>query len=191
MSQIQFKEIEKKAESQNFPIIGPIVGNFIAFITKTLKAKRIIELGSGYGYSGLWFAGALPADGHLILTDFSEEYKVMAIEYFRRAGMDHLIEFRVGESLEILKQEQGPFDVIFNDIDKEDYPKVINLSYERLRKGGLLITDNTLWYGRVISRNPDETTKSIQEFNQNLKKHRGFNTVQLPIRDGISVSIKT
>jgi len=187
-----FMEMEKLAEEKNFPAVGPQVGMLLEILARSINAKRIMELGSGFGYSGLWFARALPADGYL-LSDFQEKNRSLAEEYFKKAGKSKIMEFKVGDALALLKQEKGPYDLIFNDIDKELYPQVIEPVYGLLRKGGLLVTDNTLWYGKVAQENKDqmdETTASVLEFNRRLKAHKGFLTSFLPLRDGLSVSIK-
>jgi caffeoyl-CoA O-methyltransferase len=183
-------ELEALAKAKGFPAVGPQVGLLLEILARSLKAKRIMELGSGFGYSGLWFAKALPVDGYLLLTDFREKNRQLAEEHFKRAGKSHMMEFRVGDALALLKEEKEPYDIIFNDIDKELYPQVIEPAYRLLRPGGCFITDNTLWYGRVIRQEPDNVTQRIREFNTRLKTHRGFLTLQLPLRDGVSVSIK-
>lgn len=187
-----FLEMEKKAEEEDFPAVGPQVGMLLEILARSVNAKRIMELGSGFGYSGLWFARALPEDGYLLLSDFEEKNRQLAEENFKRAGKDRIMEFRVGDALELLKQEKGPYDIIFNDVDKEFYPRLIEPVYQLLRKGGLFITDNTLWYGRVVPGNPepDEAAHFIREFNSRLMSHKGFLTTILPVRDGVSVSIK-
>ncbi len=185
-----FIEMEKMAEEEDFPAVGPQVGMLLEILARSINARRIMELGSGFGYSGLWFARALPPDGYLLLTDFEEKNQRLAEENFKKAGKSSIMEFRVGDALHLLKEEKGPYDIIFNDVDKEFYPQVIEPVYHLLRKGGLFITDNTLWYGRVTQPHPDDTTAFIQEFNRRLKAHKGFLTTQLPLRDGLSVSIK-
>jgi predicted O-methyltransferase YrrM len=185
-----FIEMEKMSEEKNFPAVGPQVGLMLEILASSINAKRIMELGSGFGYSGLWFAKALPADGYLLLSDFDENNRKLAEKYFKKAEKDHMMEFRVGDALELLNREQGPYDLIFNDVDKEFYPQVIEPVFRLLRKGGLFITDNTLWYGKVIHKQPDHTTACIREFNDRLKSHPGFLTSWLPLRDGLSVSLK-
>jgi caffeoyl-CoA O-methyltransferase len=172
------QELEKMAREKNFPAVGPQVGKLLEILARSIKAKRIMELGSGFGYSGLWFARALPEDGYLLLSDFQEKNRQLATEHFRRAGKGHMMEFRVGDALALLKE------------DKEFYPQVIEPAYSLLRPGGFFITDNTLWHGRVIQQDPDQVTAKVREFNTRLKAHRGFLTIQLPLRDGVSVSIK-
>jgi len=185
-----FIDMEKMAEEENFPAVGPQVGMLLEILARSINARRIMELGSGFGYSGLWFARALPSDGYLLLTDFEEKNQRLAEENFKKAGKPGIMEFRVGDALQLLKEEKGPYDIIFNDVDKEFYPQVIEPVYQRLRKGGLFITDNTLWYGKVTQPHPDKTTALIQEFNRRLKVHKGFLTTHIPLRDGLSVSIK-
>ncbi|UCH93610.1 MAG: O-methyltransferase [Candidatus Aminicenantes bacterium] len=185
-----FIEMEKLAEEEDFPAVGPQVGILLEILARAIHARRIMELGSGFGYSGLWFARALPADGYLLLTDFQEKNRLLAEKYFKKAGKSDMMEFRVGDALKLLNKEKEPYDIIFNDVEKEFYPQVIEPVYKLLRKGGLFITDNTLWYGKVTRENPDQTTAFIREFNTRLKAHKGFITSQLPLRDGISISIK-
>jgi caffeoyl-CoA O-methyltransferase len=187
-----FLEMEKMAEEQDFPAVGPQVGMLLEILARSINAKRIMELGSGFGYSGLWFARALPPDGYLLLSDFKESNKHIAEENFKRAGKSSIMAFRVGDALTLLEQEKGPYDLIFNDVDKELYPQVIEPVHRLLRLGGLFVTDNTLWYGKV-TENPDpndKVTHFVQEFNNRLRVHKGFLTTLLPLRDGISVSIK-
>jgi predicted O-methyltransferase YrrM len=185
-----FLELEARAERENFPAIGPQVGALLELLARAICARRVIDLGSGYGYSGLWLARGMAAEGKIILTDSREENRIEAQRNFARLGLEKLLDFRVGNAVEILVKATGPFDLIFNDVDKEDYPKIIDLAYERLRMGGLLVTDNTLWDGMVTKRRPDETTKAIIEFNRRLAEHEGFLTVQIPLRDGVAVSVK-
>ncbi len=185
-----FKEMERMAEEKKFPAVAPEVGILLEILARAVHAKHVMELGSGFGYSGLWFARALPPDGHIILTDFKKENDALAKEYFRKAGYDHLMEFKVGDALKILAEVEGPFDIIFNDVDKELYPQVIEPVYSLLRVGGLFITDNTLWHGKVVEADPDDTTRAVLEFNLKLKSHPGFQTLQLPLGDGLSISLK-
>jgi len=185
-----FLELEQRATRENFPAIGPQVGALLELLARTINARQVIDLGSGYGYSGLWLARGMAPDGKIILTDNCEENKTEAQRHFTRLGLEKILDFRVGNAVEIFTQEKGPFDLIFNDVDKEDYPKIMELAYERLRSGGLLVTDNTLWDGKVTKRRPDDTTRAIIEFNRRLGEHDGFLTVQIPLRDGVAVSVK-
>lgn len=185
-----FIEIERLAEEKKFPAVGPQVGLMLELLARAVGARRIVELGSGFGYSGLWFARALPEDGEIILTDFDEKNLNMAREHFRGAGFEHLAAFQKGDALDLLMTMEGRFDIIFNDVDKELYPSVIEPAYEKLRVGGLFITDNSLGYGEVLVLDSVGAAPAIREFNQRMKEHSGFLTVQIPLREGLSVSVK-
>ncbi len=185
------KEMEAQAAKMEFPIIGPLVGKFLYQITEISGAAKIFEMGSGFGYSALWFAKALPENGIIICTDKSDDNYKMARGYFNKAGVDMQIRYEVGESLEILRNQYGKFDIILNDIDKEQYPEVIELAEERLVKGGVLITDNVLWFGRVISEDTSISTAGVKKFNKHMFTNNNFITTIMPIRDGISISLRT
>jgi predicted O-methyltransferase YrrM len=188
-----FIEMEALAMQESFPAIGPHVGQLLEILARSIQAKRIMELGSGYGYSGLWFARALPEDGFLLLSDFEEKNRVQAEAFFKMAGQQHLMTFKVGDAIGLLNEEKEPFDIIFNDIDKELYPQTIEPVFQLLRSGGLFITDNALWEGKVIKNNPkdiNEPTAAVKEFNERMKAHPGFITSWLPIRDGVCLAQK-
>ena len=185
-----FDEMEAYAREHGFPIIGPLVGTLLKQIAYSIKAKRIFELGSGYGYSALWMAQALPEDGKVYLTDRKEENKQMAIRHFEKAGLLDKMEFFVGDALEAFKKHDGPFDIILNDIDKTGYPETIPFVKERLRSGGYFITDNVLWSGRIFDEELEESTKAILKFTKDLYDDKDFMTSIIPLRDGISVAVK-
>ena len=176
--------------ANKFPIIGPLVGRFLQQIVPATGARRIFELGSGYGYSALWMALALPEDGKIICTDGREDNRKMATEYFEEAGLDSRLDFRVGDAIEILKGESGPFDIILNDIDKHGYPDTIEPVKARLRSGGIFVSDNLLAGGRVLDKNPDKSARGILEFTKNLYADKDFMTTIMPLRDGISIAVR-
>lgn len=182
--------LEDRAAREKFPIVGPLVGSLLALMSRSIGARRIMELGSGFGYSGIWFAETLPSDGTIIMTDFADSHREEALSNFRKAGIECHRDFLVGNALDLLSGVRGLLDIVFNDVDKEDYPLVVDPAYEKLRSGGLLITDNTLWYGKVVDKPADRTTEAIQLFNRKLADHEGFHTVHIPLRDGVSISIK-
>ncbi len=144
------EEMEEVASSMGIPIVGRQVGRFLEQITLLSGSKRILELGSGIGYSAYWFSRAVGKEGSIVCTDYSEENKRIAFDFFKKAGIKTNIEFKTGDSLKYLSVSTECFDIIFNDIDKELYPYVVEPAYERLRVGGILISDNVLWGGRVI-----------------------------------------
>ena len=185
------RELEQRAAAEEFPIIGPLVGAECYRLARALDARRVFELGSGFGYSTLWFARAVGPDGQVIHTDGSAENSARARDFLGRAGLADRVRFEVGDAREVLAGETGPFDVVFCDIDKEGYPEVPPLAVPRLRPGGLLIFDNTLWYGRVADEpGEDEETRAIQSLVRALHAHPQLVTALLPLRDGVSVSVK-
>lgn len=184
------REMEMYAADNNFPIIGPLVGRFLYQSAVMLKARSVLELGSGYGYSAFWFSLAMKGKGHIFMTDGNKENKRRAFDYFKKAGLQSQFTYKVGDALKIIKKVEGPFDIILNDIDKIDYPKTIDMVAARLKKGGLFITDNILWSGRVWEKKKDKSTLAIEEFTKALYKDSRFFTTVMPIRDGISVAVK-
>jgi predicted O-methyltransferase YrrM len=184
------KEMEVYAVDNGFPIIGPLVGRFLYQMTLVTKAKRILELGSGFGYSAFWFSLAARSKGRIIMTDGDRNNKRLAFRYFKEAGLQSQFDFRVGDALRTAKKVDGPFDIILNDIDKQDYPSTIDLAASRLKKGGLFITDNLIWDGKVTETKQDKTTRAIVEFTRMLYGDSRFFTTIMPIRDGISISVR-
>ncbi len=188
-------EMERLGAERNFPIIGPLVGNLCMVLALSVKARRVFELGSGFGYSTLWFARAVGPEGRVYHTDGSAENTRMAKDFLARAGLAERVRFETGDAREILRHalERGegmPVDVVFNDIDKEQYPDVLPLARKALRSGGLLICDNMIWSGRVTEANPDETTRGILELTRSLRAATDFATTLIPLRDGVTVSLK-
>jgi caffeoyl-CoA O-methyltransferase len=184
-------EMEGYAAEHNVPIVGPAVARVLQQLALTINARTVFELGSAIGYSTIWWARAVGEKGRVIYTDGDPKNAERARRYFDRAGISNRITLYTGDALEFLSEQKQQYDVIFNDVDKEDYPRVLRLASPRLRKGGLFITDNFLWSGRVAEKNPkDATTKAILEFNRLLYNSEDFYTTILPIRDGLAVALK-
>jgi caffeoyl-CoA O-methyltransferase len=184
-------EMEDYASEHNVPIVGPAVARVLQQLALTINAKTVFELGSAIGYSTVWWARAVGEKGRVIYTDGDPKNAERARGYFDRAGVSDRITLHTGDALEVLSEQKQQFDIIFNDVDKEDYPRVLRLVLPRLRKGGLFITDNVLWSGRVAEKNPKEAhTKAILEFNRLLYNSPDFFTTILPIRDGLAVALK-
>ena len=182
-------EMEAVASRRQVPIIGPAVARILAQLVMATGAKRIFELGSAIGYSTIWLARAAGKGAEVHYTDGSPQNAHEAQRYFERAGVSSVVQVHVGDALEALSSVKGKFDFIFNDVDKEGYPAVLDAVAPRLRTGGLFVTDNTLWHEAVL--HPREPTdKSVAEFNQKLYSSSQFFTTLLPIRDGVSVSLK-
>jgi predicted O-methyltransferase YrrM len=183
-------EMDDYARKNNFPIVGPQVGRFLAQLVLITGAKSIFEMGSGFGYSAFWFAKYLKPDGKIICTDGEPDNKDRALKYLKRGGYNDSVEFQVGDARRIIEKYDGPFDIIFNDIDKEQYPEAFDLALPRLRKGGLFITDNVLWSGRMLEDNIHESTAGVIEFNRKLFESEEIFSTIIPIRDGLGVAVK-
>jgi caffeoyl-CoA O-methyltransferase len=184
-------EMEAEATKRHIPIVGPAVARILHQLALTIRANAIFEMGSAIGYSTIWWARAVGKSGRVFYTDGNRKNADQARKYFERAGVADRIHIGVGDALELLSEQKQEFDIIFNDVDKEDYPRVLRLATPRLRKGGLFITDNVLWSGRVADpKNKEATTKAIQEFNRLLYGSNDFFTTILPIRDGVAVAVK-
>jgi caffeoyl-CoA O-methyltransferase len=184
------QEMEAQALQRDIPIVGPAVGRVLFQYARLINAKKVFELGSAIGYSTLWFARAVGEDGEVFYTDGDSKKADEASGYFRRAGVAERIHIGLGDALEQLAVRQREFDIIFNDVDKEYYPRVLDLVPNHLRRGGLFITDNVLWSGRVTQADSqDKTTVAIQEFNQRLYAMKEFFTTILPLRDGLAVAV--
>ncbi len=183
-------EMERYAKKNNFPIIGPLAGRLLHQLALSIKAKRILELGSGYGYSAIWFAMATGKQGKFVLTDTDEVNRNRAMACFKKAKLNCKIDFHVADALAVARVQTGTFDIILNDINKEDYPKTIEPAARLLRPGGLFITDNVLWSGRVYTKPQDERTREIIRFTRLLMADKRFFTTIIPIRDGIAVATR-
>ena len=185
------REMEELADRRDFPIIGPLVGRVLFLLAQSIAARTVFECGSGYGYSALWFARALPDGGRVILTDSDGGNCAAARDYLARAGLESRADVREGDGLALLEAESGPFDIIFCDIDKKDYPGIYPLLGPRLRRGGLFICDNMLWFGRVARQDQqDDDTRGVRELTRLLYDDPSLHTTILPLRDGVSVSLK-
>jgi caffeoyl-CoA O-methyltransferase len=184
-------EIEAEAAKRNIPIVGPVVGRILHQLAIMISARTVFEMGSAVGYSTIWWARAVGKDGRVFYTDGNRKNAAEARKYFERAGVADRINVGVGDALELLSEQKQEFDVIFCDVDKEDYPRVMRLAVPRLRKGGLFVTDNVLWSGRVADKkNTEPSTKAILEFNRLLYGATDLITTILPVRDGVAVAVK-
>ncbi len=189
----EMMEMEKYAEKTNFPIIGPAAGYHCYQVARMLGAKKVLEMGSGYGYSTAWFAKAVQENGggvvHHIVWD--EKLSKMAAGHLSKLGYDGLIQYHVAEAVETLQGLSGPFDLIFNDIEKQDYPKSLPLIKEKLRSGGALIIDNILWSGRIFDKNDSSpATEGVREFTKAITADPDWIVSLVPVRDGVIVAYK-
>ena len=185
------EEMERQAKERKIPIVGPAVGRVLHQYAKLLGAKTVFEMGSAIGYSTIWWAMAVGESGRVYYTDGDEKNAREAEGYFRQAGVQDRIEIHVGDALEALAKRNEQFDILFNDVDKQAYPRVFDMAAAHVRRGGLFITDNVLWSGRVVEDDPkDESTRAIVKFNQKLKESKDWFTTVLPLRDGVAVATR-
>jgi caffeoyl-CoA O-methyltransferase len=184
------REMELLGAERSFPIVGPQVGRLLHLLARSVSARRVIELGSGFGYSAYWFAKAVGPGGLVVMTEASPERAREAATFLKRGGLESRVRIEIGDALEIIDSNGGEFDIVFNDIDKEQYPRVFDRAVAALRPGGLLISDNMLWFGAVLDQDPAEaSTRGVKELTRLLYESDDFQTVLLPLRDGVTVSI--
>ncbi len=187
-------EMEARAEGEGIPIVGPVVGRLLFQLARISGAKRVMELGSAIGYSTIWWARAVGPSGTVWYTDASEENAQDAVRYCERAGVAHRVHFLVGDAVKCMAAVKGKFDVVFCDIDKPGYPAALRAAMRRLKAGGLLVVDNTLWKGRVTARwggGGDAATKAVKRFNRLVYASDEWAfSVMLPLRDGVTVVLK-
>jgi len=193
-------EIEQQAKERDIPIVGPAVGRLFYQYARLIGARSVFELGSAVGYSTIWWAMAVGEGGKVHYTDGSHKNADEARCYFAQAGVADRIEVHVGDAIEILSERKEQFDILFLDIDKHDYPRAGRMAPERVRRGGLFITDNTLWHGDVAyaagnpddksDQEPDENTRAIVEFNELVYKSPDWYATIIPLRDGVTVAVR-
>jgi len=184
------RDMEEQARQRNIPIVGPAVGRLLYQLARMVNAKTVFEAGSAIGYSTIWWARAVGEGGRVVYTDSDKKNADEARRYFERAGVADRVDMRIGDALEVLSEQRpASYDVVFNDVDKEDYPRVFKLAVPRVRPGGLFITDNVLWSGRVVEPQ-DERSRAIVEFNRLLYTSKDMFTTIIPLRDGVAVAMK-
>ena len=183
-------EMEARARREDIKIVGPAVGRLLALLVEITGARHIFEMGSAIGYSTIWLARAAGPRGRIHYTDGDPARARDAQEYFRRAGVTSRIDVKVGDAVRLLRQAKGPFDIIFCDVDKQQYPAALRAALPRLKRGGLLITDNVLWSGRVARPATRASTRAIQKFNRLAYSSRQLFPVIVPLRDGVAVCRK-
>lgn len=189
----EVQKMEKYAEEKGFPIIGPACGYYCYQLARMIGARSVFELGSGYGYSTAWFAKAVKENGGGVVhhTVWDEELSKRAAGHLSALGSADVVRFHVSEAVEALRKTEGPFDIIFNDIDKEGYPDSLPVIKEKLRSGGLIIIDNMLWSGRVWDKdNQDKATEAIRRFTRDITTDSDWIVSLAPMRDGMIVAYK-
>lgn len=183
-------EMESLAAERDFPIVGKLVGRLLEICARLISARRVLELGSGFGYSAYWIAGGMPEGGRITLTERRPDNVALAQGFLGRKKFPVEIEYLQEDAMEVLRGSEDELDMIFCDMDKTGYPHVIDPAAARLRPGGILAVDNTLWSGRVVDRDVDDATRAIQVFNRLLLRDPRFRSTILPIRDGVALGVR-
>lgn len=164
---------------------GHVQGRFLSMISHSMTPKNILEVGTYTGYSAICLAEGLHRDGKLITIDVNEELESRVRKYFDEAGLNHKIDYRIGNAAQILPSLNLVFDLVFIDADKENYSKYYDLVFDKVRSGGLILADNVLWSGKVTKPKPDKDTRALLEFNQKVMDDPRVENLLLPLRDGI------
>jgi len=180
---------EETRERTEIPqmMVGPVEGRFLGFLVRALRAKRVLEVGTFTGYSSISMARALPPDGSSTSVDVNAETTDIARRYAAEAGVADLIDYRVGPGREVLAELEGPFDLVFIDADKDGYVDYYEAALPLLADEGLIVSDNVLWSGRVVSEPDDDSTRAIQHFNEHVRNDDRVETVMLTVRDGMTL----
>jgi caffeoyl-CoA O-methyltransferase len=185
-------EMEAEGERRGFPIVGRNVGVTLELLARSVGARRVFELGSGFGYSAYWFARAVGGGGEVHCTDGDPANEKAAAEYLTRAELWDRVRFHVKDAVTALNDTGGLFDVVYCDIDKDGYPDAWRAVRERVRVGGLYLCDNVLWSGRVPDdgEQPDAVTDAIREHNAAIAADERYVSSILPIRDGVMAAFR-
>jgi caffeoyl-CoA O-methyltransferase len=164
---------------------GNVQGSFLSMISGMIQPKRILEVGTYTGYSGICFAKGLAADGKLITIDINEELTDTVKLFIEKAGLKNKIDLKIGNALEIIPTLNETFDLVFIDADKENYSNYYDLVFSKLKVGGYILADNVLWSGKVIENKIDRDTKALIDFSDKVQNDNRVENVMLSIRDGI------
>lgn len=192
-------DMEARAAEHGFPIVGRATGRYLELAARSIGARRVMELGSGYGYSAYWFARAVGVDGEVVCTDGDPENAKLAQDYLTAAGVWERVHYRVGDALTGLHETTGDFDVIYCDVDKDGYPACWEAARERIRLGGMYLCDNVIWSGRVAEGTDGtggtddprpEWTAAIREHNRLVSEDSRFVSSIVPIRDGVMTAVR-
>jgi len=195
-------EMADYADEHGFPTVGHEVGATLRLLARTVDARRIFEFGSGYGYSAYWFAGALPDDGEIVLTEHDADELDMAREYMARGGFDDLASYEGGDALDAIEGYDGPFDVVLIDHQKHRYREAFEAVREKVPPGGVVVADNAMAAGIIETEkllailegeepeDPNEHTLGIAEYLATVREDEAFETVVLPLGEGIAVSYR-
>ncbi len=193
-------EMERHAGEVSFPIVGPTVGGWLSLLARAVDAHRVLEFGSGFGYSAYWFARALPEDGEVVLTEVDADELALAREYFERAGLTDRAQFEDGDALDTVERYDGPFDVVLVDNEKHRYREAFEAVEPKLRPGSLVLADNAVTAGSTVDRNEvvallagesvsaSEGSRGVADYISFVRGRDDIDTVLLPLGEGVVVS---
>jgi predicted O-methyltransferase YrrM len=185
------RAMEAEGAARGFPIIGPLVGRLCETLARSIGAQAVFEMGSGFGYSTLHFARAVGKAGRVVHTEGDPQLSAEAREWLAKAKLDERVEFRLGDARDTLRADKGPYDLVFIDADKRQYPDCLALALEKVRVGGLIVTDNTLWSGKVYDKAvKDKDTQGVREYNRVAFSDPRLLSTLVPLRDGVTVSLR-
>jgi len=190
------QDVARLGAERELPLVDAEVGALLRVLATVVHARRMLEIGTAIGYSGIWLAGGLTADGTLLTMEHDEERVRMARDHFARAGLSSRVSVIAGDAQRMLPKVSGPFDLIFQDGDKQQYGPMLDRLVELLRPGGLLVTDNVLWSGEVVpgfvkkAQHDAADTRAIIEYNDRINNHPSLLTSIVPLRDGVAISVR-
>ncbi|MFC4543666.1 O-methyltransferase [Halosolutus amylolyticus] len=196
------REMDEYAEREGFPHVGPEVGAFLRFVARLAEAERIFEFGSGYGYSAYWFADTLPEDGDIVLTEVDEDELDLAREYMRQGGYDDRARYELGDAMDAIERYEGPFEVVLIDHQKHRYADAFEAIRSKVPVGGVVVADNAITAGPIEFEKlldlaeggaPDDVndhTQGIADYLERVTGDPAFETIVLPLGEGIAVSYR-
>jgi caffeoyl-CoA O-methyltransferase len=165
-------------------------GRLLALLVRAAGAKRILEIGTLFGYSGIWMARELPPDGHMDTIEIEQLHADAATHWFERAGLADRVTVHRGAGVDVLATLPGPYDVAFIDADKAAYPEYVRLSLERLRPGGVVIADNAIRHGRIVEAGVSADMDGIREMHDLLAGDPALVSTAVPVGDGMAIAVK-
>jgi caffeoyl-CoA O-methyltransferase len=168
---------------------GPYQGRLLNLLVRMSKARRILEIGTFTGYSAICLALDLPEGGRLDTIDIDEEKESLVRGFVEKAGLSDKIHLHLGDACEVIDRLEGPFDFVFIDADKENYPTYFDKILPRMVSGGIVLADNTLWSGKVVGKEQDAATEALRKYNLKALQDPRVDSMVLPIRDGLTLSL--
>jgi len=182
--------LEAEAEAEGWPIVGPLVGRFLYLLVKSIRARRVLELGTAIGYSTIWLGRGLDSEGFITSIEVNHATAERARRNLREAGLDRVVRVIEGAAIDVVRRLKERFDLIFVDVDKETYPEILDPLVAMLNSGGILVADNCLWGGSVATDEKSPLTSALRRFNHLAMNNPLLEGIVLPIRDGLFIGLK-